>query len=96
MPALESRRAPELIVEVTRGGEPVPGAAVLAAPRSEGIPAPRGAVTDPQGTAWLVFEQAGDYEILVQGSRSAVEVPWLDTEAHPGYGDIPRLAVTLD
>ncbi len=96
MPALESRRAPELIVEVTRGGEPVPGVPVLAEPLAEGVPAPRGAVTDPQGTAWLVFEQAGDYEIVAEGSRVSTRVPWLDTEAGPGYGDIPRRAVALD
>jgi len=96
MPPLESRRVPELIVTVTRDGKPVSGVPVLARPLAEGMPAPRGTVTDPQGTAWLVFQQAGSYEVTAQGVRRTVEAPWLDTDAKPGYDDIPRLELPLD
>jgi len=96
MPPLESRRVPELIVTVTRDGKPVSGVPVLARPVAEGMPAPRGAVTDPQGTAWLVFQQAGSYEVSAGTARRVVEAPWLDTDAKPGYDDIPRLELPLD
>ena len=96
MPPLESRRAPEVIVTVTRNGEPVRGVPVLARPLAEGLPAPRGAVTDPDGTAWLIFPQAGSYEITAPGARVVIEAPWLDTYAPPGYADIPRLALTVN
>ena len=95
MPRLEARRAPEVIVRVTRAGKPVVGLPVMATPTSEATPAPRGAVTDPQGAAWIVFQQAGPYEIRCAGANARFQAKWLDTYAKPGYEDVPRLELEL-
>ena len=95
MPKLEARRAPELIVRVTRAGKPVVGRVVTVTPMAEGTPAPRGAVTDPQGTAWILFQQAGPYEIHCAGAKADFQAEWLNTYAKPGYQDVPRLELEL-
>ncbi len=95
MPKLPARRAPEVIVHVTRDGEPVVGLPVIARPLAAGLAAPRGAMTDPNGTAWLVFKEAGEYEIRCGDARVRHKADLLDTYARPGYGDIPRMAVEL-
>ena len=95
MPPLNSRRAPEVIVTVTRGGEPVAGLPVIARSAMMGGPTPRGAITDPDGAAWLIFQDAGDYAISCGEARTTFKADWLDTYAKPGYADIPRVSLEL-
>lgn len=95
MPALPERRVPEVIVEVTRPGEPVAGLPVVVRPIGAGLPVPRGAITDPNGRAWLVLQEAGAYEISCGDARVRFAADWLNTYAKPGYEDIPRVSLKL-
>jgi len=93
MPPLNPRKAPELIVTVTRRGQPVAGAAVLATPLDGQCTGPQGVMSDPAGTAWLVFQEPGRYRVDGAGHSRVFEASWGRTDAPPGYADIPRLTL---
>jgi hypothetical protein len=95
MPALNPERAPEVIVTVTQGGKPVPNAAVLARPLDRQATNPLGVMTDPNGTAWFVFQEPGRYEMSCQGATAIFEAKRLRTDSRPGYSDVPRLTLRM-
>lgn len=96
MPDLRPDTAPEVVVAVSRGGEPVPGVPVLAVPAAGQAAPITGAVTDPAGTAWLVLPAEGDYEITVAGRSMRWQAHRLPRKVKPGWEHIPRIALALD
>ena len=91
MPPLRRTKPPEVIVAVTRDGEPARGVAVIATPLQGQCTSELGAMTDPSGAAWIVFREPGRYRIT-SGRRS---VEFMATRAPrngpPGFADVPRL-----
>ena len=96
MPPLRADKAPEVIVTVTRAGKPVPGAAVLATPLDGQCTAPLGALTDPAGTAWIVFRQPGRYRLACGGASVEFQAKRGKLAVPPGFADVPRLSLTVN
>jgi hypothetical protein len=58
---VSARRRPEVLVTVTRDGQPVADAYVFAVPVRGAITAPVGMRTDREGTAWFALREPGTY-----------------------------------
>ena len=95
MGPLASERVPEVLVRVTRGGEPVPRACVLAAPlQGQAVP-PHAVRADLQGTAWFVLPEAGGYRFTCEGSGVDVETRRQPVRAPGGYGHVQEVDLAL-
>jgi len=95
MPPLPNVKAPEVIVTVTREGLPAAGVAVLATPLDEQCTCPLGAMTDPAGTAWLVFREPGRYRLSCEEQTMTFVAKPGRLDAPPGFADVPRLTLEL-
>jgi len=92
---LASERVPEVLVRVTRGGEPVPRACVLASPlQGQAVP-PHAVRADLQGTAWFVLPEAGAYRFTCGGSGVEVETRRQPVRAPGGYGHVQEVELSL-
>ena len=90
-PPCGTHRGQEALVTVTSGGRPMAGVVVMLEP-AEGQPLlPLGAVTDPQGTAWIAPRLPGRYRVLVYASGTRPVQAELKLEQYApiraGYGD---------
>ncbi len=92
---LASERVPEVLVRVTRGGEPVPGACVLAAPLAGQTVPPHAVRADLQGTSWFVLPEAGAYRFTCGGSGVEVETRRRPTRAPGGYGHVQEVILSV-
>ncbi len=92
---LASERVPEVLVRVTRGGEPVPGACVLAAPLEGQAVPPHAVRADREGAAWFVLPEAGVYRFTCGGSGVEVETRRRPTRAPGGYGHVQEVILSV-
>ena len=92
---LAGERVPEVLVRVTRAGEPVPGACVLAAPLEGQAVPPRAVRADLQGTAWFVLPEAGGYRFTCEGAGVDVETRRQPVRASAGYGHVQEVSLPL-
>jgi len=88
-----SRRAPEVIVSVTADGKPVAGEYVFLLPEDGQAANPIGVMTDPEGTAWFVLEELGNYRAVCGEKETTFEAAWQPLKVEPGYGYIQRVAL---
>jgi hypothetical protein len=65
MPACNIQRCQEALVTVTVNGKPLAGANVILTPADSQPVVSLGAVTDPNGTAWIVPRIPGPYKVTV-------------------------------
>ncbi|MDD5678176.1 MAG: glycoside hydrolase family 2 TIM barrel-domain containing protein [Kiritimatiellae bacterium] len=93
------RRAPEVIVTVTRAGNPVSGVYVFLAGKENQSANPEGVMTDKDGTAWFVLKEPGQYEAVCateQGlGKTTIKAEWGRTNDRPGYEHIRHAAIGL-
>ena len=92
---LASERVPEVLVRVTRGGGPVPGACVLAAPLEGQAVPPHAVRADLQGAAWFVLPEAGAYRFTCGGSGVEVETRRQPVRAPGGYGHVQEVILSV-
>ncbi|MDD5679086.1 MAG: glycoside hydrolase family 2 TIM barrel-domain containing protein [Kiritimatiellae bacterium] len=97
--ALNPRRAPEVIVTVTRAGEPVQGVYVVLTGLEKQAMNPEGVMTDKDGTAWFVLKEPGAYEAVCATKQSIgktmVKAEWGRTNDRPGYEHIRHVLIRL-
>jgi hypothetical protein len=94
MPPLGAERAPEVIVTLTDGSaRKLRNAAVVARPLDKQATNPLGVMTDPNGTAWFVFQEPGRYEISCGEAKAVFEARRLSADSKPGYEMVPRLSL---
>ncbi|MDD5677357.1 MAG: glycoside hydrolase family 2 TIM barrel-domain containing protein [Kiritimatiellae bacterium] len=97
--ALNSNRAPEVIVTVTRAGKPVAGAYVFMTGLEKQAMNPEGVMTDKDGTAWFVLKEPGAYEAVCatdQGAgKTKIQAEWGKTYDRPGYEHIRHAAIKM-
>ena len=92
---LNPERVPEVIVEVSRGGEPVAGAQVfVAACEGQGMEA-FGVRADAVGTSWFVLPEVGRYRFFCGGAEIGVDVVCGRVVAEAGYGHVQRVRLEL-
>ncbi len=92
---LAETRVPEVMVHVTRGGEPVAGAQVFVEPREgQGI-TPFGVQADRTGASWFVLPEAGEYGFSSEGGRVEVVGQRQPVRAPPGYDHIQHVQLEL-
>jgi hypothetical protein len=97
---VSATRRPEVIVTVTRGGQPIPDAYVYAVPVRGSVAAPVGMRTDRAGTAWFVLRDPGTYRFLCEGDDGWGAVPFdaplqpLDL-SHGGFGPLLSCGIEL-
>ena len=96
-----ARRCQEALVTVLSDGAPVVGAMVTLLPENDQPVLVRGAITDPQGTAWIVPRLPGRYtvRVFVPGGRAAPDSALILRRydaTRAGYEDVlVRTAVTV-
>ena len=97
MPPAPRTRAPEAVFEITRSGEPVPGARVFLAPAAGQGTEPVGVRADRAGRAWFLLEEPGEYRLTVEGVsyERKVTVARLPNELKAGLGYVPRIRIEL-
>lgn len=96
-PPLGPRRSSEVLVTVTRDGQPVEGAYVNLVPMAGQAP-PAGVATDARGTAWLRVWDTGWYKVAasdllgeIEDDLKIQERPMLTDQA--GYGHLMRVSL---
>ena len=94
-------RRPEVIVQVTRAGAPVPDAYVFAVPISGTVASPVGMRTDRDGTAWFQLRDPGRYAFTCRaaGGRAQAELDCLPQPlglTRGGVGDTLRAELRLE
>ena len=92
---LAETRVPEVIVHVSRGGEPVAGAQVVVkALEGQGV-VPFGIRGDGAGASWFVLPEAGRYAIACDGGRVEVLAQRQPIRTSPGYEHIQHVQMEL-
>lgn len=81
-------RSPEVIVTVSSAGKPIAGEHVILYPEASQSTNPVGVMTDPQGRAWFVLQEAGRYRACCRGKEVAFEAAFQPLKLEPGYGYI--------
>jgi hypothetical protein len=99
VPVANARR-PQVIVTVTRDGNPVPDAYVYAVPVEGTLDRPAGMRTDGRGAAWFALREPGRYRFLCRDGgawRSAeLEAPLQPLDLSTGgMGNILEVALAL-
>jgi hypothetical protein len=77
MPPCNIQRCQEALITVTAKGKPLPGAIVILTPADSQPLISLGAVTDPNGTAWIVPRIPGPYNVVVlspDGSKTEGQI----------------------
>ena len=93
---LAEARVPEVIVHVTRGGEPVDGALVFVeALEGQGV-TPFGIRADRDGASWFVLPEAGRYAFACDEGRVEVVAQRQPIRTAPGYEHIQHVEMELD
>ena len=92
---LAGERVPEVLVRVTRGGEPVPRACVVVAPLEGQAVPPHAVRADLHGTAWFVLPEAGGYRFTCEGAGVDVETRRQPVRAPAGYGHVQEVELRL-
>jgi hypothetical protein len=97
IPPLNPERASEVIVTVTDSSkQKLQNAAVIVRPLDNQATNPIGVMTDPNGTAWFVFQEPGRYEISCGEAKMIFEAKPLSTNSKPGYNEVPRVTLARD
>ena len=86
--ALAQERLPEVLVRVTRGGQPVARACVLVTSLAGQAVLPYVVRADLAGTAWFVLSEAGAYRFTCQGASVDVESRCQPIRASGGYDHV--------
>ena len=92
-PGVATRRAPEVIVTVTRRAKPVAGEYVFLIPASGQATNPVGVMTDPEGKAWFVLQEPGTYRAECGGKATTFAASYQPLKLDPGYGYIQRVTL---
>ena len=93
---LSDTRVPEVLVQVTRRGQPIAGAQVFVEPlEGQGL-APFGIQADGAGTSWFVLPEAGRYAFACDRERVEAVAQRQPISAPPGYDHIQRVRLELD
>jgi beta-glucuronidase len=96
MGPLNPARVPEVIVEVTRQGVPVPAAHVFVeAHDGQGL-LPYGVQADGEGMSWFVLPEPGTYTFSCGAAAVAVGTLRQPVKRPPGYDHIQRVRLDLD
>ncbi len=97
MPPLAAPRSAELIVHLTRAGQPVAHQAVFLRPAANQAGPELGVETDAAGKAWFLAPQSGAYELSAGPLRRRVELTApAEAMPAPGFAHIPVLEATLE
>lgn len=86
-------RVPEVIVTVTAGGKPVASEYVFVLPEAGQSTSAVGVMTDPDGRAWFVLEESGNYRAVCGGEEAVFEASGQPLRLEPGYGYIQRIGL---
>jgi hypothetical protein len=96
MPPVKTNRSPELLVKITKAGQPVAGAMVTALPLNGVCSSPCGVMTDSKGLAWLLFQESGIYKICC--SENSIEATVKDISNDPlkaGFDYLPVIELKI-
>ena len=78
-------RAPEIIVTLMSGGKPLAGTHVLIEPVGGQSTNPVGVMTDSNGRAWFVLQEAGPYRAVCCGRETTFDAEFQSLNLEPGY-----------
>ena len=93
---LSETRIPEVLVQVTRDGEPVPRAQVFVEPlEGQGL-TPFGIQADAAGTSWFVLPESGCYAFACDEARVEVAARRKPIDLPPGYDHIQHVQLELE
>jgi hypothetical protein len=93
---LSDTRVPEVLVEVTRRGQPVVNAQVFVEPLDGQGVTPFGIRADGAGTSWFALPEAGRYAFTCDEGRVEVLAQRQPLEVPPGYDHIQQVRLELE
>ncbi|NKB72467.1 MAG: hypothetical protein GKR89_35775 [Candidatus Latescibacteria bacterium] len=93
---LAGQRAPEVMVQAVRGGQPLAGALVFVEALEDRSMRPWGVRADAGGYSWFVLERPGHYRFSCQGSGGEIEALCQPVQAPAGYDHIQQLVLNLE
>ena len=93
---LSDTRVPEVLVQVTRRGEPVADADVFVGPlEGQGL-TPFGVRADSAGTSWFVLPEGGRYAFSCDRRRVELVARRQPIDVPPGYDHVQRVQLELE
>ena len=95
MGPLNPSRVPEVIVEVTRQGVPVPAAHVFVEARDGQGQLSYGVQADGEGMSWFVLPEPGTYTFSCGAAALDVATLRRPVKGPPGYDHVQRVRLDL-